>query len=255
MSREAFYPLRVGKFTSVIVTDDFATSRGPMPAGIPKADLDYEWDQNGGFIFAESIPPGMAQKLVDAYNEKYAPKEQEADDGPSVVDFESDIDSQIGVMDDLMIKASDKSSYQAYRAIKETLMSVKRWNESPAYHGKVDVEKVIENLVDICKDAMNKHGNSDIRAVPEGWTNCIQNAEAALGMLQAFKQERTKWSEFPPMMEKKLQHQGHYKFIPQEERDQLIDELRQIMKDGNFANAIIFAIESMDDLKRKYGKQ
>ena len=45
---------------------------------IKKADMDGEWNHYGGFIIAESVPPEMAQALVDAYNEKYAPKESSA---------------------------------------------------------------------------------------------------------------------------------------------------------------------------------
>ena len=70
-----YYPLRVGKYSSVIVSDVFPQDRA---ATYKKADMDGEWNHYGGFIIAESVPPEMAQALVDAYNEKYAPKESSA---------------------------------------------------------------------------------------------------------------------------------------------------------------------------------
>lgn len=61
-----------------------------------------------------------------------------------------------------------------YKAIEESLISIKRWNESPMLHN-VDVEKVIKNLIQYIK------GTQDYKP------DCVQNAEAALGMIQAFK--------------------------------------------------------------------
>jgi hypothetical protein len=69
-----YYPLRVGKHGSVIVSDVLPQDRAST---YKKADMDSEWNHYGGFIIAESVPPEMAQALVDAYNEKYAPENRD----------------------------------------------------------------------------------------------------------------------------------------------------------------------------------
>jgi hypothetical protein len=64
------------------------------------------------------------------------------------------------------------------KAIKENLMTLKLGMKLPGYLGKVDVAKVIEDLCQYVRDTQTH--------VPP----CLSNGEAALGMLQAFKQER-----------------------------------------------------------------
>lgn len=58
-----------------------------------------------------------------------------------------------------------------YQEILENLIPVKLWNDHPEWHN-VDVEKVIEDLVTLASDEQHPY---------------IQNAEAALGMLKAYK--------------------------------------------------------------------
>lgn len=65
-------------------------------------------------------------------------------------------------------------------AIKENLIAIKRWNQNPLW-SQMDVEKVIEDLV----ADLRLVSGMDCKA-----TASVQNAEAALGMLQAFKEKR-----------------------------------------------------------------
>lgn len=68
-------------------------------------------------------------------------------------------------------KNADGPDEVMYQEILENLISIKLWNDHPEWHN-VDVEKVITNLVTLIGDEQHP---------------IIQNAEAALGMLQAFK--------------------------------------------------------------------
>lgn len=129
-------------------------------------------------------------------------------------------------------------------AIIHNLESIKRWNESPAYHGKVDVEKVIEDLIAIAKSIQSSTHQEQINYA-------VANAEAALGMLQAFKQERRitpqdvadahhagknildrkTWSEYPYM-------------IQQKKRDELVDKIRDQleMPEGGMPSSFLWQI-------------
>lgn len=168
-----------------------------------------------------------------------------------------------------------------YLAIEESLKSIKRWNESPAYHGKIDVEKVIEDLLKKLKLSAQRD-----KHVPDGgerYDDVIQNAEAALGMLQAFKQERTITPQDVAdahhagknILDKKKSEQGWpphgqmqevlkkmHPYIPQKERDGLIQTVSYLLPlhfafadkgtipdNIKIANAIIYAIEQMDRLR------
>lgn len=68
-----------------------------------------------------------------------------------------------------------------YQEIKENLLTIKMWNTTPVYHGKIDVEKVIEDLITTCR----------LFGAPQNYNDpSIQNGEAALGMIRAFKNDR-----------------------------------------------------------------
>lgn len=101
-------------------------------------------------------------------------------------DFElkATIDEQIKWIE---LRATTYDNKFIVRTITENLLAIKRWNESPAYHGKVDVEKAIEDLVAFIKIMWGHTGRPQEHLINN---HTIQNAEAALGMLQAFKQER-----------------------------------------------------------------
>lgn len=68
-------------------------------------------------------------------------------------------------------KESTDADEVMYQEILENLISIKLWNDHPEWHN-VDVEKVIEDLVTLASDEQHPY---------------IQNAEAALGMLKAYK--------------------------------------------------------------------
>jgi hypothetical protein len=309
MENKNFYPLRVGNHVTVIVTDTYVYRPNAMRDTLEK--MQSEVEHYGGFIIAESIPPGIAQELVDAYNEKYAPKEgfgttvedlsdEKLGHNPLINDLELDnaqANSKATIEDrfatvtiDQQIKFIRNSRHSIlgsddaiYSAILHNLESIKRWNESPVYHGKIDVAKVIFDLMDainIQVDTTELVGSKETKAK---FHSAFRNAEAAIEMINAFKQEREGLGTMvetsrrvgkgrttvrpltqedvasaheagKKVMEKKPQH------ISNEERDQLVDEVADHIKgwyrmdNGGrlLANAIIFAIESMDHLKHQY---
>lgn len=70
-------------------------------------------------------------------------------------------------------------------AILENLIAIKRWNETSAYHN-VNVVKVIEDLL-YCATKLPLALSYEQRS---RYRSAIQNAEAAIGMINVFKQER-----------------------------------------------------------------
>lgn len=200
------------------------------------------------------------------------------------------IDDQIAFMKNSRhsILGSDDA---IYTAIIENLKAIKRWNETPVYHGKVDVEKVIEDLLFYAKYYADD--SSAASAFGMEAKDHVDNAEAALGMLQAFKEEREagmsprdldvlrKFNSKKDITDEDVEktHKAGkkildrkkwetYPFVPQTERDALaydvatmlpnfsntVDTSAVMTDNKRVANAIIFAIERMDDLKRKHGK-
>lgn len=115
----------------------------------------------------------------------------------SDVSLKPTIDQQIKAITDIEKRLTQKydisrQESESIRAIKENLIAIKRWNESPVYHN-VDVEKVIEDLIEYVKPLVPH----DLQRA-EYRKSCLQNAEAALGMLQAFKEKRDtppKWTK------------------------------------------------------------
>lgn len=95
---------------------------------------------------------------------------------------------QIGYYQEMEKPNVGRSLGQAYRSqmfnsIATNLKGIKRWNETPVYHN-VDVVKVIEDLVKDLQTAVGLGGENPNLVVS------IQNAEAAIGMINAFKQQR-----------------------------------------------------------------
>jgi hypothetical protein len=64
MENKNFYPLRIGKYASCIVSDMPVTHRN-------KKEMDSEHEHYGGFVIAESIPAEIAKEFVDLFNKKY----------------------------------------------------------------------------------------------------------------------------------------------------------------------------------------
>lgn len=77
------------------------------------------------------------------------------------------------------------------KQVEENLISIKRWNQNTLW-SQLDIDKVLKDLSSALQDAANKHGNVDVREAPTSWLAAIENAEAALGMLKAFKEKRDK---------------------------------------------------------------
>lgn len=69
MDISKYYPLRIGKYSSCIVSDTPVTHRN-------KKEMDSEWEHYGGFVIAESLPLEIAKELVEMFNQKYEPKEE-----------------------------------------------------------------------------------------------------------------------------------------------------------------------------------
>lgn len=139
----------------------------------------------------------------------------------------------------------------------------------------VDVEKVIKDLMALAKEI-----NSDsVHPINIASQPAIQNAEAALGMLQAFKKQRKPsgdvGSRFDPDAIREFNKRGHIgpelqptgesfkmpikhgrlqKILTKEQREYLVTEISANLpfyKDVNvqFAEAIIFAVDEIDKLK------
>lgn len=336
MENKDYYPLRVGKHSSCIVSDRIPTRNGLT--SYSKSDLDYEYDQYGGFIIAESIPSGIAQALVDAYNEKYGctSKDKPCTGGKmccqSKISHHEWVEQENKLSENSFIKnlemdsvTNDKSVFEQNKptieqqihfmevclkndhvatsnweeeaqAIIKNLQAIKRWNETPAYHGKIDVEKCLDDLVTYAKNVMNGLAHNGEKIVPhymdddandgQRLRDAIVNGEAALGMLQVFKEEREAGMaprEAPEWIKKHahvttrpltpkdvaeahhagvniLNRKAMYEYIPQKERDQLVDQIKRDLfsvfegRSHKLANTIIFAIEQMDHLKRKHGR-
>jgi hypothetical protein len=140
------------------------------------------------------IPDGNNTLEINSTKEDYEksrkafPEFKEVDSKES--ETQPSIDQQIELLKEmrrildqkyLSTRAHDKAS----RAIIENLLAIKRFSQSTALHN-VDVEKVIEDLLEPAKNYIEE------RSSEEEANNdpSIQNAEAALGMLQAFKKER-----------------------------------------------------------------
>lgn len=77
MENKNYYPLRIGNYPSTIVTD--------VPVERTRQPDEDEVKHYGGWLVAESLPPGLAQQLVDAYNEKHHPKEFTAEQRQEIV--------------------------------------------------------------------------------------------------------------------------------------------------------------------------
>jgi hypothetical protein len=106
---------------------------------------------------------------------------------PSGAEEQPTLDEQIAFIETCL---KDKEyvawAYTTFRQIKENLLAIKRWSSNPLFD-QLDLEKVLSDLV---------HDMKSIRAT-QTWENVvydshIQNAEAALGMMQAFREKRNK---------------------------------------------------------------
>lgn len=97
-------------------------------------------------------------------------------DFQKIMDAGPDLDSQIEWITGQLRTKELGHAQDFFIAIKDNLLSIKQWK---LYHSKVDVEKVIEDLVKLLHHM----------SVPSS-NHVLQNAEASLGLLQAFKQEQ-----------------------------------------------------------------
>jgi hypothetical protein len=107
------------------------------------------------------------------------------DMNPAPAEEQPTLDEQIEwlrVLSSVMAVDSDR----IIRVIKENLLSIKRWNSNPLWK-QMDVEKVITDLLKVISIFEKTGQHNGISK-----TSAIQNAEAALGMLQAFKENRDK---------------------------------------------------------------
>ncbi len=254
MEKGKYYPLRVGKYTSVIVSD-VDTKRPDYGAANAKREVEHY----GGFIIAESLPPDVAEDIVQLYNEKYAPKsahsftegfDQYGGSKPSAAkvyitnnrteDFfskslikEMSIEKQIEWISDV----NRPFNPVAASVIKENLLAIKHWNESPVYHN-VDVVKVIEDLIEAF---VSTYPEGEGRQYAETKHTAVQNANAALGMLQAFKEKRCVNKERYPYNRDAILRQVEDQLPPQP----TTTTGSGVSPNFKTANAIIFAIESI----------
>jgi hypothetical protein len=145
------------------------------------------------------------------------------------------IDQQIELMKfklSKFIAKHDQGAGQIYTAIIKNLQSIKRWNESPAYKN-VDVVKVIEDLIEVINVFEQTGSYNGIKK-----THTIQNAEAAIGMLQAFKQERGHIG-IELKTTSPIEPEGNDQF-----RQQLADQLFDVQGRYAITDAIIFALKN-----------
>lgn len=275
MENKNYYPVKLDKKHGSAIVSDI----DPMRTTYTNVDKQWELSYYGGHIIAESLPSKeVAQQFVDAYNEKYCdnpyriivPAEvvenglsntwneclivriKDADHvaslatkkgyeyiGEKINDHyefyavstarNTTIEDQIEFVDEL--KSGNKD---LILAIKKNLIAIKRWNESPAIHN-VDVEKVIEDLLNVIWSFVQTGSFNKTEK-----DNSVQNAEAALGMLRAFKQQR----EAKPNKEKHQQ--------PLTLKETITDDLLTALHDKpeEVAKAIIEAIDQMINLRK-----
>lgn len=102
------------------------------------------------------------------------------------------IDDQIKFITRRKARLADARGFPMalHTAIEENLKAIKRWREGPVMN--IDYEKVIEDLLPAAKtllefDSEALHSQPKVK---EAIKSSIQNAEAALGMLQALKEKR-----------------------------------------------------------------
>lgn len=109
------------------------------------------------------------------------------------VRIQNDIKFQIDLIDVLYNerKEMNRGGSKTLLAIKDNLLAIKRWREGPVMKD-IDCEKVIKDLVKVIN--VYEATASHTRSLSQ--TSAIQNAEAALGMLQALKEKREKYSDF-----------------------------------------------------------
>lgn len=155
------------------------------------------------------------------------------------------IDDQIKIIDEVLYNTNTERWLANLNAIKENLIAIKRYRETPKY---IDSEKVIEDLLDVLKKAANTHGGHFLRTGQTEYDNAIQNAEAALGMFKALGIKDKRGHIGTPLTPK-----GDHKVMTQEQRDDIFKDIHQMLMKSNsdrgYANAIMFAIESVLDLK------
>jgi hypothetical protein len=272
----------------------------------------------GGYHVAESLASkDLMQQIIDAYNEKYCPKQ-----GNSANSFISNFDPEfvkevnkkgdeldmktfllpnsahsytegsdhthgtIVTLDGQIQWLNSISKYyrttpgkEAISSIMENLLGIKRWNQNPLWKN-MDVEKVIEDLIQHIDDC-----NPDSATYKH---ESVQNAEAALGMLRAFKSERDTVKKPTDLMRKNIQSLPRLtgvlkeladstkqitqfypgvgpkpKYVSPESREELMNELADMLVPDSFgirdshkiANTIIYAIEQYERLKTQtHGK-
>ncbi len=163
MENKNYYPLRPGKFGGSIVSD--VRTVKDMDDNSGHTDVEFY----GGHLVAESIPSGdLVDQLVEAYNEKYGPKEDLYTKENYTIDeqilfIQDEIEKWYGYSLDMGLfmpnsdpkeaKAREKYCSSMLIVIKENLLSIKRQNESPVLEKKLgpkeissDTEKQIKFL-------------------------------------------------------------------------------------------------------------
>lgn len=179
MENSKYYPLRVGKFPSCIVSDMPVTHRN-------KKDMDNEWEHYGGFVIAESLPSDIANEFVELFNKKYgcpARLEQKACTGGQM-----------------------------------------------CCQGKISHHEWVEQ-----ENAINRQNSA--HSFTEGME------------MDSISNDKSVFEPNKPTID----------YISQSERDELVKEVYHKMSGKvpgciYIAHAIIFAIESIDHLKRKHGR-
>lgn len=145
---------------------------------------------------------------------------------------------------------------QMYRAIENNLKSIKRWAESPVYHGEVDVGKVIQDLVDLLKTDKKVYDRYE-----EELEVGLRNADIAIQMIQVFKEQREpSWvKDYAQVKTSNLYEQNLYEKFAQPDlleykhkRDQVIDQLTHSLRNppDGIAAGIIKAIEDIMDARK-----
>jgi D-sedoheptulose 7-phosphate isomerase len=217
MNMKNYYPLRIGQIGKVtyVLSDTKTNDRY----------LDHE--NCTGWIVAEGLSLELMEDMAGAYNANHIPSQknsahsftegmdlgrtnstQELDsDRPAPAEEQPTLDEQIKWLDKMHElsrtqypkKHQDQpdSPYEKMlKSIKENLLAIQRWNRNPLWK-QMDVEKVITDLLKVISIFEKTGQHNGISK-----TSAIQNAEAALGMLQAFKEERDKPANIPEGVKK-----------------------------------------------------
>jgi len=239
---------------------------------VMRDELAREISKNSAHSFTEGMDLGRTNSAKELSDELHPPSEEQ----PT-------LDKQIKWLDELYalaktprkiggelqsVRSSDGPYETMLKSIKENLLAIKRWGSHPLFD-QLELEKVIMDLLTIVKEYSPQRGPDDYAYRSE-----IQNAEAALGMMQAFvkKREKVKWGHIGTALQGGTQVQpppggwlddeGRVKKYPTYEvkvkvsketiTNELFFDIRAIMPSSNnrkISEAIVDAIDKMLKLK------